>query len=178
MLSADELTAERRMIEASQTTPRQFARLYERYFERIYAFAMAKTRDRAAAEDVTAETFRRAFQNISRFEWRGVPFSAWLFRIAANVAIDHQKAAGRPLPEDALPQEWEAVFVEIEERVRLSELVHRLPRDQGCVIVLRFIQGKTIKDIAIATGRSEGAIKSLQSRALHHLRDWLRDDDE
>ena len=84
MLNARELESERRLVEASQRQPRRFAKLYERYFDRVYAFALVRTGDRTAAEDVTAETFRLALQNLPRFQWRGVPFSAWLFRIAAQ----------------------------------------------------------------------------------------------
>src|SRR3990172_3711233 len=73
VLSARELAAERRLIEASQRDRNRFGQLYERYFHRVYAFAITRTRDRAAAEDVTAETFRRALQNLSHFQWRGRP---------------------------------------------------------------------------------------------------------
>ena len=76
VLSARELAAERRLIEASQRDRNRFGQLYERYFHRVYAFAITRTRDRAAAEDVTAETFRRALQNLSHFQWRGGPLSA------------------------------------------------------------------------------------------------------
>src|SRR3990170_3613503 len=84
VLSAKDLAAERRLIEASQRDRNSFGQLYERYFHRVYAFAITRTRDRAAAEDVTAETFRRALQNLSHFQWRRGPFSPWLLRIAAN----------------------------------------------------------------------------------------------
>ena len=87
MLDARELESERRLEEASQRQPRRFAKLYERYFDRVYAFAFTRTGDRTAAEDVAAETFRVALENLPRFEWRGVPFSAWLFRIASNAAL-------------------------------------------------------------------------------------------
>jgi len=101
VLDARQLEAERRLIEASQKQPRRFAQLYERYFDRVYAFALTRTGDRTAAEDVTAETFRRAFENLPRFQWRGVPFSAWLFRIAASKVADlrrrrSRRPSGRP----------------------------------------------------------------------------------
>jgi RNA polymerase sigma factor (sigma-70 family) len=99
---------------------RRFSQLYERYFDRVYAFALTRTGERTAAEDVTAETFRQALENLSRFEWRGVPFSAWLFRIAANAAADHFKRAAR---EQALPEtvrapdeSWETRLIEVETR--------------------------------------------------------------
>src|SRR3989304_35833 len=84
VLSTRELAAERRLIEASQREPSRFAELYERHFDRIYAFAVTRTGDRAAAEDVTSETFRRALQNLPQFQWRGGPFAAPLFPTAAT----------------------------------------------------------------------------------------------
>ena len=177
MLNAKELAAERRLIEASQKDPGRFGELYERYFHRVYAFALTRTRERTAAEDVTAETFRQAFQHLSRFEWRGVPFSAWLFRIAANAATDAQTRGARQAWLDDLPEaaadDWQAAFVQIEQRVELFELVRRLPRDQRRAIEMRIVQEQSLKQTAEAMGRSEGAIKQLQFRALHRLRGWV-----
>ena len=176
VLTAEELAAERQLIEASQKDPTRFASLYERYFYRVYAFALARTGDQSMAEDVTGETFRKAFQNLSSYQWRGVPFSAWLFRIAANAAADMRAMRGRQsaleeLPEDPVDPANE--LAQVEERVQLFELVNRLPRDQRQVIVLRFSQEKRIKEIAEAMGRSEGAVKQLQLRALQSLRGWV-----
>jgi RNA polymerase sigma-70 factor (ECF subfamily) len=174
VLDARQLEAERRLIEASQRQPRRFAELYERYFDRIYAFALTRTGDRAVAEDVTAETFRQAFENLSRFEWRGMPFSAWLFRIAANAAADHLKRASREetLPPTASHQDesWETRLIEVETRARLFELVQRLPKDQRKVIVMRFGQEKSTREVAELMRRSEGAVKLLQHRAMQTLR--------
>lgn len=179
MLDARQLESERRLIEASQRQPRRFAKLYERYFDRVYAFALTRTRERGAAEEVTAETFRQAFENVRRFEWRGVPFSAWLFRIAANAATDYLKRSSREelLPEDPNVEDesWEARLIEVETRARLFELVERLPADQRNVILMRFGEEKTIRDIAETMGRSEGAVKLLQHRAMQKLRGWVGD---
>ena len=178
MLSARELTAERRLIEASQRDPRRFAQLYERYVDRVYAFALARTGDRTAAEDVTAETFRLAFQHLPRFEWRGVPFSAWLFRTAANAAIDLHRSPREAALDDLAgePSEsWESHFIEVEERIQLFELVSRLPRDQRQVIAMRFGQERSIREVAQELGRSEGAVKQLQLRALQRMRTWVGD---
>ena len=182
VLSGKQLEAERQLIEASQRQPRRFAQLYERYFDRVYAFALTRTGERTAAEDVTAETFRQAFENLSRFEWRGVPFSAWLFRIAANAAADHRQRAAR---EDAMPEgvatadeSWEARLIEVETRTRLFELVGRLPKDQRQVIVMRFGEEKRINEVARALGRTEGAIKALQHRAMETLRAWVGDSND
>lgn len=180
MLDARQLDAERRLIEASKRKPRRFAQLYERYFDRVYAFALTRTRDRAAAEDVTADTFREAFENLSRFEWRGVPFSAWLFRIAANAATDRARLASREeeLGEiDVMQDEsWEGRLIEIETKARLFELVKRLPEDQRRVIVMRFGQEKSVREIAGALNRTEGAVKLLQHRAMQKLRAWVGDE--
>lgn len=177
MLNARQLEAERRLIEASKRQPKRFAKLYDRYFDRVYAFALTRTRDRTAAEDVTAETFRQALENLPRFEWRGVPFSAWLFRIAANAAADHFKRLSR---ESALPEElnieeesWETRLIEVETRARLFELVQRLPKDQRRVIFMRFGEEKRVREVADALGRSEGAVKLLQHRAMQTLRNWV-----
>jgi len=182
VLTARELTRERRLIEASQRDPSRFADLYERYFDRVYAFALTRTANRTAAEDVTAETFRSAFQNLSGFEWRGVPFSAWLFRIAANAATNLQQRERRQSWLDSLGDEpaesWEAHFIEVEERLQVFGLVARLPKDQRQVIMMRFAQEKSIRDTAQTLGRSEGAVKQLQFRALQSMRAWVGKSDD
>jgi len=176
VLTAKELAAERLLIEASQKDLRRFAELYERYFNRVYAFALTRTDNRTAAEDVTAETFRRALQNLSKFEWRDVPFSAWLFRIAANVATDFSRQAAHQSPLDDLPDEqspsWEIDMTEIEERARLFTLLKRLQKNQQRVVIMRFAQERSSREIAQAIGRSEAAVKALQFRALQNLRMW------
>jgi len=174
LLNAKQLESERRLIEASQRRPRRFAKLYERYFDRVYAFALTRTGDRMAAEDVTAETFRQAFENLWRFEWRGVPFSAWLFRIAANATTDHLKRVSReqPLAPGSPTQDnsWEARLIQVETQARLFQLVERLPKDQRHVIAMRFGQEKSVREVATAMRRTEGAVKLLQYRAMQTLR--------
>src|SRR5574341_393965 len=180
VLDARQLEAERRLIEASKRQPRHFARLYERYFDRVYAFALTRTGDRAAAEDVTSETFRVAFENLARFEWRGVPFSAWLFRIATNAATDQAMMASRAQTLDASEvvqdESWEARLIEVETRARLFEMVERLPGDQRRVIVMRFGQEQSVREIAGALNRTEGAVKLRQHRAMQKLRAWVGDE--
>lgn len=177
MLSAKQLEAERRLVQSSQRNPRRFSELYDRYFERIYAFALTRTGNREAAEDVTADTFRQAFENLSRFQWRGVPFSAWLFRIAANAANNYYQRSSREqaLPEGAGASDltWENRLIEVETRARLFELVRRLPKDQRRVIVMRFGEELGINEVAQAMGKSEGAVKAMQHRAMETLRAWV-----
>ena len=87
--------AERLLIEAAQKDPGRFAELYEKNFERVYAFIARRVNERAEAEDLTSEVFHQAFANHARFEWRGAPFAAWLFRIARNAIIDRAKRAAK-----------------------------------------------------------------------------------
>ena len=82
---------ERLLIEAAQKDPRRFAELYETNFERVYAFIVRRVQDRTEAEDLTSEVFQHALANLSKFEWRGVPFAVWLYRIAANAIADRWK---------------------------------------------------------------------------------------
>ena len=161
---------ERRLVEAAQKAPRLFAELYEANFERVYAYIARRVRDRDAAEDLTAEVFHRALAGLPRFDWRGAPFAAWLFRIAANLIADRWKREARERVEDppelSAPGEQEAA----EERARLFRLVGRLPDDQRRVVVMRFAEGKSIREIAQELDRSEGAVKQLQFRGLQTLR--------
>jgi RNA polymerase sigma-70 factor (ECF subfamily) len=163
-------SSEQALVEAAQKDPSRFAPLYEAHFGRIYAFVVRRVRDRHAAEDVTAEVFRRALASIGSFEWRGVPFMAWLYRIAVNEIADHLKGTARDggsIDVD-LPGSDEIEIVE--HRASLFRQVDRLPADQRRVIVLRFGEERSIREIAAELGRSEGAIKQLQWRALQTLR--------
>lgn len=164
---------EQLLIEAAQKDPSRFAELYEAHFERVYAYVVARVRNREEAQDVTAEVFHKALANLARFEWRGAPFAAWLFRIAANRLADRAERAAHereiPPPLDP-PAAHEADFEQAEERARLFRQVKRLPKDQQRVVELRFAGEKSIREIAQQMGRTEGAVKQLQFRALETLR--------
>lgn len=165
---------EQRLIGAAQRDPSQFAELYERHFERVYAYIVRRVRDRDDAEDLTSEVFHQALAHLPRFEWRGVPFSAWLYRIAANAIVDRaQRTArerGQPSAEEPVD---ETTPEDIEERARLFRLVGRLPADQRLVVMKRFAEQRSVREIAVELGRSEGAIKQLQFRGLQTLRSLL-----
>lgn len=161
---------ERSLIEAAQADPARFLDLYERNFHRLYAYVARRAASRAEAEDVTSEVFEQAFTNLKKFEWRGVPFVAWLFRIAANALADRRRDSARDSfePPPDVPDGREAE--EIERRAMVFQLVERLPAVQRQVIEMRFVEQKSIREIAGALGRSEGAVKQLQLRALENLR--------
>jgi len=170
-----EQAEERLLVEAAQKNPARFAELYEINFERVYGFVARRVGDRDAAEDLTSEVFHKALANLRLFEWRGAPFAAWLLRIAANAIADRVGRVGKELavedpPELAADTTADIDLEEEERRARLFRLVDELPADQRRVIVLRFAEEKSIREIAEALGRSEGAVKQLQFRGLENLR--------
>lgn len=161
---------ERLLIEAAQKDPSRFADLYETNFDRVYAFVVRRVHDRHEAEDLTAEVFHHALANLSRFEWRGVPFAVWLYRIAANAIADRGRRLKHTVAAEVADDLDHSRWQQIELRATLFQLVESLPEDQRSVVVKRFVEQKSIKDIASEIGRSEGAIKQLQFRALESLR--------
>ena len=160
---------ERMRIEAAQRDPSRFAELYEENFYRVYAYVARRVGDRHLAEDLTADVFREALGGIGKFEWRGAPFAAWLFGIAARLVADHFQRRGRESGEPAADADPTAEN-EIERSAMLFQLVERLPEAQYRVIHMRFVEQKSIREIAEEMGRSEGAVKQLQLRAIENLR--------
>ena len=167
-------TDERLLIEAAQRDPARFADLYERNFERVYAYIVKRVQDRAESEDLTSDVFHHALANLKRFEWRGIPFAVWLFRIAANVIADRWQRSGREFTDDTgiieSAQVSPAEIEEVERRATLFRLVETLPAEQKRVVVLRFVGQKSIKQVANEIHKTEGAVKQLQFRALSTLK--------
>ena len=164
---------ERLLIEAAQKDPARFGELYEINFERVYAYVVKRVQDRSEAEDVTSEVFHQALANLKRFEWRGIPFSAWLFRIAANLISDRWHRSGREMQDDSAIESAQVSPAEIEEverRATLYRLVETLPTEQKRVVLLRFVEQKSIKEVASAICKTAGAVKQLQFRALSTLK--------
>ena len=186
---------ERRLVEAAQQDRAQFVEVYEQYFNLVYAYVARRTRSRDDAEDMTAEVFRKALENLSRFKWTGAPFGAWLLRIASNLIADRAKQAARErgssarvsegfdtssltvdLLSNSQPTARQAQQTDLEDaerRAHLFRLVESLSGDQQNVVVMRFAEEKSIREIAEKLGRSEGAVKQLQFRALENLRKKL-----
>ena len=165
---------ERALITAAQADPARFGDLYDRYVHRVYGFVSRRVGNRAEAEDITSAVFEQALTSLPRFEWRGVPFTAWLIRIAANALADHWRRTARETGEPSAEVPDVAGMAAIERRAMLFQLVERLPDLQRRVIELRFGEDRSIRDIAAALGRSEGAVKQLQLRALENLRKEMR----
>jgi RNA polymerase sigma-70 factor (ECF subfamily) len=166
---------EQLLVEAAQKDPARFVDLYEDNFERVYAFVSRRVQQRADAEDVTAEVFQQALASLAKFEWRGVPFVAWLYRIAANAIADRwqslKRESGRPVMKAPSVEFDDAEIERTERRARLFRNVARLPAEQRRVIEMRFAEEKSIREIARALGKSTGAVKQLQFRAYTKLRE-------
>ena len=168
---------EKLLIETAQRDPRQFAELYRMHFDRVYAYVSRRVATRSDAQDLTAEVFQQALANLGRFEWRGVPFAAWLYRIAANAVTDHHHRTVRDQNVPPSPEPGREELESAERRAALYRAVRGLPADQRRVIEMRFAQDRTIAEIARELERSEGAVKQLQFRALGSLRARLDQDD-
>lgn len=168
-----ELLAERDLIVAAQRDRAAFTPLYERYVDQIFAYVLSMTRDRELAEDVTAATFAKAIEELPRFEYRGVPYSAWLYRVATNMVHRQRRRKGwvelQPhLPDEAPGPDELAEAGDRAAEVRLA--VAQLPADQRQAVQLRFGSDLRNREIAELMGRSEGAVKLLTFRALTSLR--------
>lgn len=176
----DELT---RLVGAARSRDREaVARLFDRYYDAVYRYAFARLGNVTDAEDAASETFTAMVRSLPRFRWRGVPFEAWLFRIAMSKVVDVARHRTRVRPAgDGLADEVADGGLEPERVVAFREIrrelvaaVERLPRDQRDVVMLRFFLGHSIRETASSLGRSEGAIKQLQFRALSSLRRMAR----
>ena len=169
----ERLEAERSLIAAARSDPSRFAELYENYFERVYAYVLRRVASRQEAEDVTSDVFHQALANIGKFEWRGAPFSAWLLRMAANATADTWRKRVREKGNPGKEASEEFDFESSAEQARLFQLVRELPVDQQLVIEMRFAEEKSIREIAQAIGKTEGAVKQLQFRGIQNLRQMI-----
>lgn len=153
-----------------------FGELYERYRDAIYRFCLARTGTSHDAEDLTADVFVKALHSIDRYQDRGLPFAAFLYRIARNAAIDRSRTLKQPLSVDGLlvePPSKQNVEAEaslaVEKSILLAALSKLKPEHRD-VITMRFIEGYAALEVAQMLGKTEGAIRTLQHRALERLR--------
>src|SRR5881397_3584133 len=168
---------ERVLVERAQHGDRDaLEQLYLLHFDRIYSYLRVSVGNRHDAEDLTTQTFLRMLESIGRFRWRSAPFSAWLFRIAHNLAMDHFRARRRWQPEEEVPepQGSEEPSAELEAmqsigRQSMLELIEQLSPEQQQVLTLKFVFNFPNADVAKILDKTEGAIKSLQHRALASL---------
>ena len=171
----------RRLVERAQAGEREaLEELYLLHFDRIYSYLHMSVGNRHDAEDLTTQTFLKMLESIGKFRWRSVPFSAWLFRIAHNLAMDHFRAGRRWQPEEEPPEPVGAEEVSAEEealhsigRQSMLQLIDKLSEEQQQVLTLKFVFNFGNAEAATILGKTEGAIKSLQHRALVSLQKQL-----
>jgi RNA polymerase sigma-70 factor, ECF subfamily len=167
----------RALVERAQGGDRgALEELYLLYFDRIYSYLHVSVGNRHDAEDLTTQTFLRMLEAIGRFRWQAAPFSAWLFRIAHNLAMDHFRARRRVQSEEEVPEVPGAEELSAEDQALDSigqagmlELIERLSAEQRQVLTLKFLFGFANAEVAGILGKTEGAVKSLQHRALASL---------
>jgi len=164
---------------AQQRDQQAFAQLYEEHFDKIYRYVALRIGDRAEAEDITQQVFLKALQSIASFRWKGIPFSAWLFRIAHNQVIDCQrkktKQATVPIDDSAISFSSDPQLL-VEQSLNIEQLLSaakRLTEAQREVISLRFAGELPVTQVAKIMGKSEGAVKALQHSAIVALRKVL-----
>jgi len=150
--------------------------LYLIHFDRIYSYLHVSVGNRHDAEDLTTQTFLKMLEKIGSFKWQAAPFSAWLFRIAHNLAMDHFRARRRWQPEEEVPEpvgdaEPSAEFAAMQTigRESMLKLIERLSPEQQQVLTLKFVFNLPNAEVAAILDKTEGAIKSLQHRALVSL---------
>jgi RNA polymerase sigma-70 factor (ECF subfamily) len=171
------------LLRASQGDRDAFGELYARYIDRIFNYVYYRTGNTHDAEDLTARVFQRAMNHIHNYTDRGVPFSAWLYRIAHNLVANWHRDRSRKqeIPISDIPvlpakgDHPEARLVRTEEQEALLRLIRRLPPERQHLLILKFVENLSNAEIGQIMGRSEGAIKSLYHRTLLALRDQIGD---
>jgi len=172
---------EAKLVEQAKTDPVAFGELYERYVRRIFNYIYYRTGNEHDAEDLTARVFYRALENIDHYTVRGLPFSAWLYRIAHNLVANWHRDRSRqkvsPLDEIVARNLWaeepESLAESREERDRLLAAIRLLPAERQQLLLLKFVERMSNAEIGLVMGRTEGAVKSLYHRTLLSLRDEL-----
>ncbi|HVF04372.1 MAG TPA: ECF subfamily RNA polymerase sigma factor, BldN family [Frankiaceae bacterium] len=162
---------------AQQGDAEAFGELYDRYLDLIYRYVYYRVGGKALTEDLVSETFLRALRRIGTFEWQGRDFAAWLVTIARNIIADHYKSSrfrlevstADMLDADRADEGIEAGVLENITNAALLDAVKKLNGEQQECVVLRFLQGLSVLETAQAMGKSEGAIKALQYRAVRTL---------
>ena len=162
-----------------------FGLLYDFYMPRIYRFVLLKVGQREEAEDLTHQAFLKAWENIEQYDFRGYSFGSWLYRIARNVTVDYYRGARLEVSVEDVSEIHLAKDDSLEENVERSlewqglvESIKKLKEVEQDVIVMRFVEDLSLKDIASAIGKSEGAVKVIQHRAIKNLKHIVENKEE
>ena len=176
----------RKLVERAQAGERDaLEELYLIHFDRIYSYLHMTVGNRHDAEDLTTQTFVRMLESIGKFRFQSAPFSAWLFRIAHNLSMDHFRANRRWQPEEDVPEPMGSEERSAEDeafhsigRKSMLELIDTLSHEQQQVLTLKFVFNFSNREAATVLGKTEGAVKSLQHRALVSLQKQLASGDD
>ncbi|HZD60475.1 MAG TPA: sigma-70 family RNA polymerase sigma factor [Anaerolineae bacterium] len=161
-----------------------FGQLYDLYFDKLFGYIYYKIGNRFEAEDIVERVFLKALEKISEFEWRGAPFSSWLFKIASNLVVDYYRSTKYEAVDISKETDLllgdscnpEQVAIKESDRSEIVNAMRALTEDQQQVIVMRFIAGMTNEEVAKAIDKNVGAVKALQHRAIGSLGRILRGD--
>jgi RNA polymerase sigma-70 factor (ECF subfamily) len=160
---------------AAEGNAEAFGHLYVKFLDPIYRYIFFRVSDPQEAEDLTGIVFLKAWEALPRYKHNGIPFSSWLYRIAHNVVVDyHRKKKFLPIEHlDNYPNDdLNSLLSDVVNREQIRKLVHaisKLPEDQQQVIILRFVEGMSHKEIARIMGKNDGACRMIQHRALEAL---------
>jgi len=183
-----DLEQERELVERARHDAESFGQLYDQNYGRIFGYVLRRTASVTVAQDVTSDVFFKAMKNLGRLHWQGVPFSAWLYRIASREIANHYRKTGREAAHvmqptrDGEPKgnplsvevaQAEDILIRHEEYLSLHETITRLPLKYQEVITLRFFEDRRIKEIAQIMGKREGTVKSLLHRGLERMRNLM-----
>ncbi len=185
-----ELEEEKKVIEKAQKDPKVFGELYEKYYSQVFGHILKRTKNLEVAQDITGETFFKALKNLSRFHWRNISISIWLYRIANNEIANYYRKNKYPVSLEILNQEEgfgpialhnpEQEFIEArgelerhQDFLEIQGKIAKLSIKYQEVITLRFFEKKEIREISEILGKKEGTIKSLLHRGLEKLRKML-----
>lgn len=185
------IETEQQIIEVAKVDPLAFGKLFDYYYQPIFGYVLKRVSDPSLAQDITAETFLKAFQNIKYFKWQDVSISSWFYKIATNEIRTYFRknkytpksleqlfeADGfEPVSDQDIPQEMIDAQNYMERQIqfqRAQRLLLQMPMKYQEVLTLRFVEKKKLSEIAMILGKKEGTVKSLVSRGLTKLRDLL-----
>jgi RNA polymerase sigma-70 factor, ECF subfamily len=175
------LEGEQKLVErAKGGDSSAFGLLYDYYLPRIYRFVLIKVGHREVAEDITHLAFLKAWENIDRYSYRGYSFGSWLYRVTRNTVMDHYRSSSPQIyiddtfiePESDGPRPGENIDIKFESERIMTAMIKLSALEQD-VIIMRFVEDLPTKEVAEAIGKSEGAIKLVQHRAIKKLKELL-----
>lgn len=183
--SADLPSEDKYVKKAIKGDQQAFGQLYDAYLDSIYRFVYLRVEDQQTAEDISANVFLKAWEKLEDYQMRGVPFRAWLFRIARNAVIDHYRTRKEVAPLEAVVNTYDESAVPLSDHVttrieaqQILGLMEQLTEDQRNVLTLKLVHGLDTQEVAKALGKRQGAVRALQMRGLQALAKLMENGNE